>query len=366
MKGEAYFKKLVEGRNLTVVDSLVLFCLIQLSYLYSLGMLMRGFLYRTGVFSSYSLPKPVISVGNLVVGGTGKTPMTLWIARYLLAAGKRVAVITRGYGGKLEGRIAVVSDGASRLLSAEDAGDEPALLADLLPGLIVVMGSDRYRAGCLAMERFNPDVFILDDGFQHLRLKRDLDILLLDAEKPLGNGSVFPAGTLREPASAANRADVAVFTRCDVNCFPAAMGRDKAIQIRATHKLTGFRRTVSGDLSDFSEIAAQRGIAFAGIADPDRFFTSLETAGLKIAATLTFPDHTEYGESEVAALAKLRLSTRAEYLITTAKDAVKLGSCLDGKIPFYIAVLDIEFYDKEPFEKALDRLLRSEAGNGNI
>ncbi len=359
MKGEEYFKKLIMGGNLSVIDSLVFFILRQVSFLYSLAMIIRVILYRIGIFRVYSLPKPVISVGNLVVGGTGKTPVTLWIASYLMNCGHKVAVLTRGYGGRFEGEVAVVSDGKKRLLSAEDAGDEPALLADLLPGLIVVMGSDRYKAGCLAMEKFSPDIFILDDGFQHIRLKRDLNILLLDAEKPLGNGRVFPAGTLREPALASKRADVAIFTRCDERTNPAAIGNEATIQLRAAHKLTGFRQTVAGDVSNFSGLAAKRGIAFAGIADPDKFYTSLEQVGLKLVATLSFPDHTKYGEGETAALAKLRLSTRAEYLITTAKDAVKLGSVLDESIPFYIAALEIDFFEKDLFEKALDNLILS-------
>lgn len=357
MKGEAYFKKLVVGQNLTAADSLVLFFLILLSHLYSLLMKIRVLFYRTGIFRSYSLPKPVVSVGNIVVGGTGKTPVTLWIAAYFIAKGKKTVVLTRGYGGRLEGQVAVVSDGAERFLSAGDAGDEPTLLADLLPGLIVVMGSDRYKAGRLAIERFNPDIFILDDGFQHLTLKRDLNIVLLDAEKPLGSGRVFPAGTLREPPSAAERADVALFTRCREGLNPNHVGNEHTLQIRAEHKLTGFKRTVAGDTLDFKELFGKRGVAFAGIADPDNFFNALEASGLTLTATLSFPDHTLYGESETAALAKLRLSAKADYLITTAKDAVKLGSSMDTKTPFYIAALEIGFHEKDLLVKALNKLL---------
>ena len=357
MKGEEYFKKVIYGESLSVIDSLVLFLLKLVSPLYALVMRIRVLLYRFGIFRSYSLAKPVISVGNIVVGGTGKTPMTLWIARYLMKRGKKVAVLTRGYGGRLEGKVAVVSDGVKRLLSTQDAGDEPSLLADLLPGLIVVMGSNRYEAGLLAMEKFNPDCFILDDGFQHLRLQRDLDILLLDASNPFGNGRTFPAGLLREPPSAFERAGLVVFTRCNEENRPENVFPAEIPSARAFHKLTGFQSSGGGKVRPFSELASLRGLAFAGIADPESFFNSLETAGLLLVATLSFPDHTEYGEAETAALARLRVASKAEYLVTTAKDAVKIGSTGEREIPFYVAVLEIAFHDELVISRELDKLL---------
>lgn len=357
MKGEEYFKKLINGKSLSAIDTLVLLLLKLVSHLYALVMRSRVLCYRLGIFRSYSLAKPVISVGNIVVGGTGKTPMTLWIARYLMSRGKKTAVLTRGYGGRLEGKVAVVSDGVKRLLSAQDAGDEPSLLADLLPGLIVVMGSNRYEAGCLAIEKFSPDCFILDDGFQHLKLKRDLDILLLDASRPFGNERTFPAGLLREPPSAVNRADLVVFTRCNEENRSESLFFEGIPLARATHKLTGFQCLAEREVRPFAELASLNGLAFAGIADPESFFNSLEAAGLHLTATLSFPDHTDYGDDETAALARLRISTKADYLITTAKDAVKLGSAGGREIPFYVAVLEIAFHDERVISRELDKLL---------
>lgn len=355
--GEAYFKELVEGRRTGVADQALLVLLRGCSHLYALIMGLRAAAYRTGLLASRRLPKPVISVGNLTTGGTGKTPTTAWIAAYLLKRGKRVAVLTRGYGGSLEGQVAVVADGRQRLLTPIEAGDEPCLLADLLPGLIVVMGSDRYAAGLMALERYNPDIFILDDGFQHLRLQRDLDILLLDATRPLGNGYALPAGFMRETLPAAARADIVVFTRCARDQQPAIDIPGNKPVCRALHGLTGCRPAVGGKQRPFAELAGLRGLAFAGIADPEAFFTALESAGLSLAATLSFPDHSGYGEEEVAALAGLRRSCRADYLITTAKDAVKLDAASGRELPFYIAELELVFHDSGPLIAALDKLL---------
>lgn len=357
VRGEAYFRDLVDGKRHSPVDRAVFILLLLCSFPYAAVMCLRSLLYRGGILTAKRLPRPVVSVGNIVVGGTGKTPMTAWIAAYLMQKGKKVAVLTRGYGGSLEGEVAVVADGSRRLLDPADAGDEPCLLADLLPGLIVVMGSDRYQAGCLAMELFSPDIFILDDGFQHLKLRRDLDIVLLDAAKPKGNGFTFPAGLLREPFSALRRAHLALFTRSkgtdpDGIVLPPGMGR-----CHAKHQLTGFSSGGSDSLHPFSELQGRRGLAFAGIADPEGFFNSLEAEGVSLAATLAFPDHSSYGEDECAALARLKRSCRADFLITTAKDGVKLASASAGEFPFFVARLEMAFYESAPLEAALDKLL---------
>jgi tetraacyldisaccharide 4'-kinase len=219
---------------------------------------------------------------------------------------------------------------------------------------MVVIGPDRYRAGCLAMERLEPDIFILDDGFQHLRLKRDLDLLLLDCAKPFGNGRTFPAGRLREPAAAAGRADLVVFTRCN--------GHEPADEIdkpwcAASHRLTAALPLAGGMPQAFLALQALRGIAFAGIAEPASFFESLEREGLHLTATLAFPDHCKYEEPEIAALCKLKESSRADYLITTEKDAVKLTSYRERLGTVYAAGLELRFADAGPLEAALEKLL---------
>ncbi len=359
MRSEEYFKALVNGERRSLADRLLLTLLRGCAVPYSLAMRLRAAAYAVGLLRSHRLPRPVISVGNITVGGTGKTPMTAWLARYLMSRGKRVAVLSRGYGGTLEGTVAIVSDGNRRLLTPEEAGDEPCLLAELVPGLMVVIGSDRYRAGCLAMERLHPDLFILDDGFQHLRLQRDLDILLLDARQPFANGRILPAGLLRESVSAVGRADLALFTRCVDNTPPDVKLPDGLPACHARHRLTGFTTLSGGEVRRFGELTGQRGLAFAGIADPAGFFDELERQGAVLAATLAFPDHTVYGDEECAALARLRKSARADYLITTAKDGVKLKALGGDDIPCYVATLELEIADAAPLCQRLDKLLQN-------
>jgi tetraacyldisaccharide 4'-kinase len=173
-------------------------------------------------------------VGNITVGGTGKTPVVALLAGFCISRGKRVAVLSRGYGGTLHGETRLVSDGREIFLTPGEAGDEPFMLATRIPGLMVVIGPDRYKAGLFAQEQLDPDIFILDDGFQHLRLNRDLNILLLNQAKPFGNGCVLPAGWLREYRSAAKRADLVIYTRCG-NQIPHTHFPD--IPFRATYKI---------------------------------------------------------------------------------------------------------------------------------
>lgn len=337
-----------------MADRLLLSVLTLLSFPYALALRLREKAYAAGIFRSYRLPKPVVAVGNITTGGTGKTPMTAYLARWFIERGKRVVVLSRGYGRANEEEIRIVADGSTVFLSPDEAGDEPYLLATSQPGLPVVVGADRYRAGCLALKRFNPDIFIIDDGFQHLRLKRDLNILLLDCGKPFGNGQTLPAGTLREPVTAANRADLVLFTRC--NGHEPALVTDKP-WCAASHRLTGALPLAGGEAVPFHSLGKAGGLAFAGIADPVSFFESLEREGLRLTATLALPDHCKYGELEIAALCRLQEASSADYLITTEKDAVKLKTYLERLGMVFAAGLELRFVDAGPLETALEKLL---------
>ena len=352
---ERYFRELVDGKRHGTVDLLLLSFLTLLSFPYELVIRLRAYVYGAGILTSRRLPRPVISVGNLTVGGTGKTPAVAMLAKYFIARGKRVAVLSRGYKGTLRGKEGIVSDGAAMFLTSEEAGDEPFLLADTVPGLAVVVGADRYRAGLLAMERLAPDIFILDDGFQHLRLQRDLNILLLDSRRPFGNGRTLPAGLLREPRSAAERADLVIYTRCssgeETDCFPGKPA------CRAFHHLTGVTRLQGGEVSPLAILRGMRGVAFAGIADPVPFFRDLEDEGLTLAAVLPFPDHCRYGEAEVDEILNAAVSCGADYLVTTEKDGVKLGPYGERLSNAYTAALDMWVADPGPLVACLEKLL---------
>lgn len=353
---EQYFKELIEGKRQGWRDRLLLSLLRAASHPYALVLRLRAFGYRTGLLRSRRLPRPVISVGNLTLGGTGKTPTTVWLATQLMARGLRVAVLSRGYGGSAEGTVRVVSDGKKILLTPEEAGDEPYLLARKVPGLMVVIGADRYQAGLLALAELEPDIFILDDGFQHLRLRRDLNLLLMDCARPFGNGRVLPAGFLREPERAAQRADLVLLTRCpDGEAHPAPVPGKPTC--RSRHRLAGFMPLEGGELRPFSDLKGMRGMAFAGIADPGSFFDTLGSEGAPLVTTLAFSDHICYGDDEIAAICRLKTASRSTYLITTEKDAVKLTSFADRLGTVYVAVLSIDVFDAGVLQTLMDELL---------
>jgi len=319
-----YWRNLANGTRSSVLDRLLLMLLVPLALPYSLIQRLRSGLYRAGLLRTRRLPQPVVSVGNITVGGTGKTPVTALIARLLLEQGARVAVLSRGYGGTMEGTTTIVSDGHNILLTAEECGDEPYLLALTVPGLMVVMGADRHQAGMLAMERLAPDIFLLDDGFQHLALHRDLDILLLDCATPFGNGWTLPAGLLREPAVAAQRAHLVIHTRCPVGATPtpAVAGKPRCT---ARHLLGDARPLSGGNPAPLGTLRDRKILAFAGIAEPTAFFDELAGHGLNVVTTLAFPDHVRYTDTRISELAVAMHACGADCAITTEKDGVKLG-----------------------------------------
>jgi tetraacyldisaccharide 4'-kinase len=351
-----YFTELVSGGRRRVRDRALLAVLRLLSYPYATVLRLRALGYRLGLLRSYRLSCPVVSVGNITLGGTGKTPTVAWIAGYLMGRGKRVVVLSRGYGGSAAGELRVVSDGKSILVGPEEAGDEPCLLAGKLPGLMVVIGADRYRAGLHALEELQPDLVLLDDGFQHLRLKRDLNILLLDATRPFASGYTLPGGMLREPVSAAGRADLVVYTRCPEGAPGPDLFPEKPC-LWTKHQFSGIVPLAGGQPGGFEAAKQARVMAFSGIADPEAFFSGLEAIGVMPVTTISFPDHTPYGEAEVAAILRLKVASRSTVLLTTQKDAVKLVPYSEKLAGCFAVVLDLACEDPRPLESALDKLI---------
>lgn len=356
--GEHFWREMAEGRKRKAGGTLLKTMLWPFSLVYANIMRLRALAYRHGALRVNRLPRPVIAVGNLTVGGTGKTPMVALLCRDLLERGKRVTVLSRGYGGKAGKEPRLVSDGRALFLSPAEAGDEPYMLAAAIPGLAVVIGSDRYRAGLFALEHLAPDIFILDDGFQHLRLWRDLNILLVDSSSPFGNGLTLPAGLLREPAGAMKRADLAVLTRYDKKAPPLSL--DGSPLCRAEHRLTGVTPIGGGTLEPFAAFAGRRGLAFAGIADPSGFFDALGSAGVNLVARLPLPDHCPYDEKALAAICRERDINNADFLITTAKDGVKLAQHLPRLGSTYVAQLEMRMLDPGPLRAAIEKLLQKQ------
>ena len=315
------------------------------SPLYSAIMKAREKFYATGVFGRQLLSVPVISIGNLVLGGTGKTPTVQHLARLLLKNGYHPAIISRGHGGKAGNPVNIVSDGDKILLSAISAGDEPYLLAESLPGVPVLTGVRRIFPCQQAISQFCADVIILDDGFQHLSVIRDIDIVLFDGTVLAGNSRVFPGGPLREPTSSlkrcnaflltgknsANRERIEKFSELLQLKFPSRPVFTSSLD---SYNLIGPDGIVSGDLS------SEMFLGFCGIANPSRFKKSLADNDIKMCDFVALKDHTTYSQALVSQLCKKAVEGGAEKLVTTEKDFVKLRD-LDFQLPLY--VLQIQY-----------------------
>lgn len=325
--------------------------------LYGLIGRLRRKLYRAGVLTVYRAPVPVISVGNLTVGGTGKTPMVDDLVKSLLGHGRRVAVVSRGYGGQGAGRVGVVCAGDGPLLPPGVCGDEPYLLAQRNPRALVLVAPRRAEGIRLAVERFAADVILLDDGFQHLSVARDLDIVLLDARRPFGNGHLLPAGLLREPLSALSRAGVVVLTRSDGSENPVPTLTCPLIRCR--HRLAVETVSLAGENLPLKSLVEQRGVAFAGIADPENYFAALAAQGLKLVRTLPLSDHVVYDRDTLALL--VDAAQDADFLVTTEKDGVKLSAAQLPR-PCYQTPMTLEFYGQDSLllERALSMVIHQE------
>lgn len=321
----------------------VLFCL---SVFYGGVMGLRARLYEKGVLSSRTLPCRVVAIGNIVAGGTGKTPLTILVATILRDLGCRVVVISRGYRGRLEDTGGIVSDGDTIFLGPEDAGDEPYLMARVLKDIPVVVGKRRYEAGMLAVKRFQPDVIVLDDAFQHMRLTRDINLVLLDSRSPLANGHLLPRGLLREPVSALRRAQAIIFSRSDKavrpsipDALPAPRPVFYSVHTPVVRKTDSGDGTFLTDTMDISILKGKHAVAFAGLADNDQFFESLEQAGCNLQHTFSFADHHSYHHTDIDRIASTAKEKGADVIVTTFKDFVKIEN--DNLFPLALVAVDV-------------------------
>jgi len=352
-----YWRSVAAGTRPGLAGRLAVLALSPLAFVYARIQSLRSTLYGKRILTARRLPRPVISVGNITVGGTGKTPATALIARLLIGRGLRVAVLSRGYGGSMEGETAIAADGSTMCLDAGQCGDEPYLLAATVPGLMVVIGADRYSAGMLAMERLSPDIFLLDDGFQHLRLRRDLDILLVDSARPFGNGRTLPAGLLREPLSAVQRADLIMYTRCPQGYSPVPLAGKPACSAR--HRLRDAVPLTGGEAVPFAGLAGRKVLAFAGIGEPDPFFDELRSLGLEVVHTVRLPDHAAYTPSQLAGLTAAFRACGADCAVTTEKDGVKLrGRGAEFADRIMLARLELVIDDSSALTGLLSNLLQ--------
>ena len=339
-----------------------------LSHIYRLILCIRQWLYKSGLLKTRTLPYPVICVGNLTTGGTGKTPAVIAITKILnkmdithlknhvchpeqvsgsqMMQGQeipkqvrddringsenkhRVAILSRGYKRKSKASILIVSDGKSLLVTPEESGDEPYLIASTLKNVPVVVGGDRYKSGIYSATHTGANIFILDDGYQHIQLNRDINILLIDASNPYGNGHLLPKGILREPLNGISRADCVIVTRAN----EGGKGSIEALVRKHNPDAPVFYASYQADdVTDsngysygVNTINGKKAFIFSGIANPQSFRKSIEYIGGTVVGELSYPDHYWYKSDDLRKIIKDASSVSADAVITTAKDAVRL------------------------------------------
>ena len=392
-----------------ILDTPLRFLLIPLSWLYTAGVHLRNILYTRGVFKARKLPCRVISVGNIVVGGTGKTPAVIAIAKQLQREGIRVAILLRGYKRRVREKVTIVSDGEKVRASPIESGDEAYMMARHLSGVPILVGKCRYRAGRVALERFKVDVLLLDDGFQHRQLARDVDILTIPATHPFGSpAKLLPAGTLREPPTALRRADLILLTQADtpgiaahvkkllkplvpnapilesihhpthfyplVSSYQLPVTSYQSVFIKREPLLTGPWTLDPGNY-DIKELKGKRVLAVCGIGNPDAFVATLMRCAVASVELLAFPDHHVYTETDKRWIYTAFQETAADLIVTTQKDEQKLvgaGNVIQGMDSVYsqtespspyqnlpIAILAVALVITEGHKKFNDVLLGS-------
>lgn len=323
---------ILDGSRSDIPAKLARPLLAVLAQVYTAGLEMFLLPYHLGVRRRYVLPCPVISIGNITAGGTGKTPFTILLVRMMQEEGLKIAVLNRGYRGTNEHGAAIVSDFQSIRLNPEAAGDEAWLLANALPGVPVVVGKDRRRTGTIACEEFSPQVIVLDDGLQFYQLHRQLDIGLVDAMNPFDNGWTFPRGLLREPPSHLARCRVLVITNCDkvetertdrLAAFLREMIGDRTV-IRASTRVREVSLLGTDRTLDFDELRGTKVLTACALGNPAAFEDQAEGLGMVIADRFRMPDHAAFSPQCLKEQMEHAVSLGAEYIVMSEKDAVKL------------------------------------------
>ena len=354
--------------------------------LYELGVRLRIAAYETGYRKPGIMNAPVISIGNLTMGGTGKTPLVHYAAAYLASEGYRVAILTRGYGRKSKGqrvlnkkRFHTVepvdantnSTGgkvSSSLRQYEEYGDEPLMLSRMLSEVAIVVNSDRVEAGRWAERELGSNVLLLDDGYQHLAIHRDLNLLVLDATDPFGGEAMVPFGRLREPLYALKRADAIVVTRADNAFDQDQLGAtikyvcgDRIPILYAYSTVTRLRHLENGLKYDTSEFAGWSAYAMCGIGNPRAFCGDLSSAGLSLVGERFFGDHHPFAQQDMDTVNKLAGESNAHLIVTTEKDATRLEGLSLGDVPVYVAESELHSEDEVRLRSLLLKSIVSRA-----
>jgi len=367
------FESFVEGvlydRDLSISARMFGLFLIPFSYIFSGVVWLRLALYKRGwFFRSTRLDAMVIVVGNLTMGGTGKTPVVERLARELLSKGRKVAVLSRGYKSQeasnpnIQSSTKVVSDGNRVLLDSVKAGDEPFMLAHNLPGVVVLTDKDRVRAGKFAIRNFGVDCLILDDGFQYLPMQADMNLLLVDQLNPFGNHNLIPRGILREPVRHLSRASYVLITKSEIEpqleLLETIRKHNKDAEIiRCAHKPKIFREVNGEGEENLNFLFDFHVGVFCGIASPRGFEKLIHRMSGELRFKRRFLDHHRYNKNELEVLFLQAKNAGVEIMITTEKDAVRIPSDFKAMLPLYYLRMEIEIVEGyEDFEDAVCKI----------
>lgn len=370
-----YIYQLVYGSETSFTGWLQLGVLRWMSYLYQFGVRCKLKLYDIGLISREKLNACVISIGNITVGGTGKTPTAQKVAALIKQMGYKVVILNRGYRSHWDKDIGVVSNGKKIFMTAYEAGDEAYLMAKTLPGIPVIIGKNRAVTGRYAVDKLNAEVIIMDDGYQHWQLKRDLDVVLVDTYSMFGNGCVLPRGILREPVENLNRGDLFLLTKTDQSSKlnrihlrqTIARYNNSAPIVESIHhpinfvEIADWYKGLKENALSLEALKDKKVMVFSAIGNPASFEQTLSSIGLKIVESVRYPDHHDYGMLEMQYINERATSQKAVAVIATAKDAVKIPTEFiysAREIPIYILNMDIEFTDgREKFSECINNAI---------
>lgn len=326
---KTFFTKLHYKKNPTNLERTLLLCLTPASFAYCTAVNLRNFLYKKNILPSYKPTAATISIGNLTTGGTGKTPITAALANYLTKKGFKTAILSRGYGSKLNPKeVNIISDGEKIYYNAEKGGDEPVWLAENCPKTAVLTSSDRVKIAKYAQNVLGCNILILDDGFQHLKLKRDINIAVVDSQKQFGNGKVLPAGPLREPAENISRADKIIVVNKG-----GSLSEIQGLNFK-TYTLCSFLTDYIYEIHSLEKLqnTSQSVLAFSAIGQPEQFYNLIKETGYNLVKTIDFNDHHIYTPDDINLIVQSAKDNNAQIIMTTEKDAVKVKEICDNNI----------------------------------
>lgn len=351
-------------------NPLILLLLSPFSKIYHFFVFLRNFLYDKKILKSFESDVPLISVGNLTLGGTGKTPLVAYLSEFLQSQGKKVVIVSRGYkGSKSSNKVFTVSDGQGHIFgSPEECGDEPFLLASWLSDTPVLISKMRASAIQQAESQFSPDYIILDDGYQHRAVSRDIDILLIDAMDPFGNYRLPPSGILREPIKNLCRADIILINRAEEDEDLLTLRRilrrhnEKALVFQLGNRITKLFKLGSDAALDSENINGVKCYLFCAIGNPHGFTLNIEKLGAQLVGHKYFRDHYQYTDEDLKKIFREAEKAGASIILTTQKDMVRIKEYDESSsLPLYYAKLELALYKEEEFLQALKSLLSRSA-----